>query len=288
MVLVARDGRTVFHEAYGLADREAKVPNRKDTKFNLGSINKNFTRVAVHQLARQGKLSLDDTDQAVPARLSQRPGRGEGDRPPAAEHDLGHRRFLRRPLRRDAQGEDPVAQGLPAALRRPAARVRAGHVEQVLERRLRRPGPDHREGSRRRLLQVRPGEHLQARAACSTRTPSPATPDTPNLAMGYTTEGRAGRRARPQPRHAARPGLVGRRRLLDGRGHAEVRPGPQGQEALPARRRGRPGHRRRGARDQLDSVEWDPRAGTIVIVLTNLDPPAAGTVSRQIVSWLPQ
>jgi hypothetical protein len=35
-------------------------------------------------------------------------------------------------------------------------------------------------------------------------------------------------------------------------------------------------------------VEWDPRTGTIVIVLTNLDPPTAGQAARQIVSWLPQ
>ncbi|MGE5740857.1 MAG: serine hydrolase domain-containing protein, partial [Candidatus Aminicenantes bacterium RBG_16_66_30] len=60
VVLVAKDSRVIFEEAYGLADRDKQVPNRKDTKFNLGSINKNFTRVAIHQLARQGKLALDD------------------------------------------------------------------------------------------------------------------------------------------------------------------------------------------------------------------------------------
>jgi hypothetical protein len=35
-------------------------------------------------------------------------------------------------------------------------------------------------------------------------------------------------------------------------------------------------------------LEWDPRSGTTVIVLTNFDPPTAGQVARRIVSWLPQ
>ena len=61
VVLVARDGRPFFFEAYGEADRDFGVPNRKDTKFNLGSINKIFTQVAIGQLAAAGKLSLSDT-----------------------------------------------------------------------------------------------------------------------------------------------------------------------------------------------------------------------------------
>jgi len=60
-VLVARDGKTMLLRAWGLASREFNVPNRPDTKFNLGSINKIFTRISVGQLASKGKLSLDDT-----------------------------------------------------------------------------------------------------------------------------------------------------------------------------------------------------------------------------------
>jgi CubicO group peptidase (beta-lactamase class C family) len=59
-VLVARGGTIVFQKAYGLASREDNVPNRPDTKFNLGSINKTFTQVAIGQLVAQGKLSYDD------------------------------------------------------------------------------------------------------------------------------------------------------------------------------------------------------------------------------------
>ena len=61
VVLVAKDGEPIFHKAYGYADKKAGRRNRKDTKFNLGSINKLFTMVAVYQLLDAGKLGLDDT-----------------------------------------------------------------------------------------------------------------------------------------------------------------------------------------------------------------------------------
>jgi hypothetical protein len=36
------------------------------------------------------------------------------------------------------------------------------------------------------------------------------------------------------------------------------------------------------------TLEWDPRSGYTVIVLTNFDPPTAGQASRRIVGWLPR
>lgn len=60
VLLLAYDGRIVLHEARGLASREYDIANRIDTRFNLGSLNKLFTRVAIGQLAEQNKLSLDD------------------------------------------------------------------------------------------------------------------------------------------------------------------------------------------------------------------------------------
>lgn len=59
-VLIALDGRPVFEGAYGLADRSWEVPNEMGTRFDVGSINKDFTKVAVGQLLAAGKLSLDD------------------------------------------------------------------------------------------------------------------------------------------------------------------------------------------------------------------------------------
>src|SRR5436190_15169490 len=61
VVLLAKDGKPVLSRAWGFADAAHKIPNREDTKFNLGSINKIFTQVAIAQLAAAGKLSLDDT-----------------------------------------------------------------------------------------------------------------------------------------------------------------------------------------------------------------------------------
>jgi CubicO group peptidase (beta-lactamase class C family) len=61
VVLIARDGKPVFEKAYGLADKAKNIPNNAETRFNLGSMNKMFTAVAIAQLAEAGKLSFDDT-----------------------------------------------------------------------------------------------------------------------------------------------------------------------------------------------------------------------------------
>jgi D-alanyl-D-alanine carboxypeptidase len=59
-VLVAKDGKVLFREAFGLADREWDVPVAPDSEFRLGSITKQFTATAIMQLAEQGKLNVDD------------------------------------------------------------------------------------------------------------------------------------------------------------------------------------------------------------------------------------
>lgn len=60
VVLIARDGKPFFVKAYGLADKSKNLPNNPETKFNLGSMNKMFTAVAIAQLVEQGKLAFDD------------------------------------------------------------------------------------------------------------------------------------------------------------------------------------------------------------------------------------
>jgi CubicO group peptidase (beta-lactamase class C family) len=61
VVLVAKDGRTAYGRAFGTASRVWDAPNRLDTRFNLASITKMFTAVAVAQLVESGKLSYEDT-----------------------------------------------------------------------------------------------------------------------------------------------------------------------------------------------------------------------------------
>ncbi len=59
VVLVAQDARPVFQMAVGLADRASGVANTIETRFDVGSINKTFTSVAVAQLVEAGQLDFD-------------------------------------------------------------------------------------------------------------------------------------------------------------------------------------------------------------------------------------
>lgn len=61
VVVLARNGTPVFQRSYGMADREAGIRNGVDTRFNVGSINKAFTAMAIRQLADAEKLALTDT-----------------------------------------------------------------------------------------------------------------------------------------------------------------------------------------------------------------------------------
>jgi CubicO group peptidase (beta-lactamase class C family) len=60
VVLIAKKDQPVYQKAVGLASKEFNVPNRIDTKFNLGSINKLFTQIAIAQLVAAGKLSYEE------------------------------------------------------------------------------------------------------------------------------------------------------------------------------------------------------------------------------------
>jgi CubicO group peptidase (beta-lactamase class C family) len=59
-VLLAKDGKPVYEGVFGTANKDFNVPNKLDTKFNLGSMNKMFTAVAIAQLVEKGKLSFED------------------------------------------------------------------------------------------------------------------------------------------------------------------------------------------------------------------------------------
>lgn len=59
-ILVARGGKPLFRHAYGLANEEWAIANTPDTKFRAGSLMKQFTAIAIIQLAEQGRLSVED------------------------------------------------------------------------------------------------------------------------------------------------------------------------------------------------------------------------------------
>jgi CubicO group peptidase (beta-lactamase class C family) len=58
---VAIDGQPALGRAYGMADLEHDVAITPETIFEAGSVSKQFTAAAVLRLAREGKLSLDDS-----------------------------------------------------------------------------------------------------------------------------------------------------------------------------------------------------------------------------------
>jgi CubicO group peptidase (beta-lactamase class C family) len=61
VLLLARRGQPFLEKAWGLADREHETANTPATRFDVGSIDKVFTQVAIAQLASERKLALSDT-----------------------------------------------------------------------------------------------------------------------------------------------------------------------------------------------------------------------------------
>jgi hypothetical protein len=59
-VLIARGPDVIWQGAYGFANQDPRIPNQVDTRFDVGSIAKSFTKVAIGQLLEQGKLKLTD------------------------------------------------------------------------------------------------------------------------------------------------------------------------------------------------------------------------------------
>ena len=60
VVMLAKEGKPVFTAAYGEANRDMHRPNTAETAFNLASVNKMMTAVAIAQLVEAGKLTFDD------------------------------------------------------------------------------------------------------------------------------------------------------------------------------------------------------------------------------------
>jgi len=60
VVIVMKDGQTMYRRAAGYADREAKVPMRENTIFRLASLSKPIVCAAALALIDQGRLGFDD------------------------------------------------------------------------------------------------------------------------------------------------------------------------------------------------------------------------------------
>jgi len=286
VVLIAKNDQILFHEAYGRADQEKNIPNLRDTKFNLGSINKNFTRAAIHILERQGKLSLGDTIEKF---LPDYPNR-DAARKVTIRHLLdmasGIGDFFGR--RYDATPKDKIRtlqDYLPL------------FAEQPLEF---EPGAGNRYSNGGYVvlgLIIEKASGLDYytfvkenifKPCGMWNTDSCARDESvPNLAKGYTQDG------------TAKGGRIQNLATLPGRGSSAGGGYSTAEDMLAyvlalkdkkvflpdiAGGLGIAG----GAPGINSAVEWDPRSGYIVIVLGNLDPPAAVKTARRIVGWLPR
>jgi CubicO group peptidase (beta-lactamase class C family) len=60
-VLVARRGEVLYERAFGMAEVELGVPLTTSSIFQIGSLTKQFTAIAVLQLVEKGALSLEDS-----------------------------------------------------------------------------------------------------------------------------------------------------------------------------------------------------------------------------------
>ncbi len=286
VVLIAKDARVLFHEAYGDADREKKIPNRKDTKFNLGSINKNFTRVAIHQLAKQGKLSLDDpikkflpdypnatAAEKVTVRHLLNMSSGIGDFF-GSRYDATPKEKIR-----TLQDYLPLFADIPLEFEPGTGNRYSNGSYLVLGLIIEKAGGmDY-------YAYVR--ENIFKPCGMLNTDSHPRDANVPNRALGYTLEG------------VAEGGRVLNHATLPGRGSSAGGGFSTAEDMLKyvlalkekkiflpdiASGLGIAG----GAPGINSALEWDPRSGYVVIVLTNFDPPTAGQAARQIVGWLPR
>jgi CubicO group peptidase (beta-lactamase class C family) len=60
VALVSKKGQVIYKKAYGIANFELGVPMKLDMVFEIASITKQFTAVAILMLEEEGKLSLSD------------------------------------------------------------------------------------------------------------------------------------------------------------------------------------------------------------------------------------
>ena len=65
-VLVARGGRILFRQSYGMANYELGVPNSSVTRYHIASVSKPFTAAAILQLEEQGHSVSDKVSKYVP------------------------------------------------------------------------------------------------------------------------------------------------------------------------------------------------------------------------------
>ncbi|HOO42534.1 MAG TPA: serine hydrolase domain-containing protein [Bacteroidales bacterium] len=59
-VLIAENGKIIYKNCLGYANREKQIPLNENTLFNTGSVSKIFTAIAIQQLDEKGLLEISD------------------------------------------------------------------------------------------------------------------------------------------------------------------------------------------------------------------------------------
>lgn len=86
VVLIAQDGKIVYHRAAGLSDRETRKPIRENTIFRLASMTKTVVSAAAMRLVEKGVIKLDDpVTKWIP---DFRPKLADGTTPTITIHEL--------------------------------------------------------------------------------------------------------------------------------------------------------------------------------------------------------
>jgi D-alanyl-D-alanine carboxypeptidase len=62
-ILIQNGGQIQYHQSFGYANQQFKVPNSNETKYKIASITKLFTATLILQLYEQGKIDLIKTIQ---------------------------------------------------------------------------------------------------------------------------------------------------------------------------------------------------------------------------------
>ena len=284
--LLAKNGAPLFERAYGFADREARTPNTIETAFNLGSINKFFTQIAIRQLADAGKISVDSTL-----------ARAWPDYP---NHEVAQQVTIRQLLQHRSGVGGNIFAAPPGKTRGDIRRL-SDYLPLFVNEPLQfAPGTNQRYSNAGYvvlglLIERLSGENYYDyvrrhifEPAGMTRTGSWPVDSLPaNTAIGYT---RGDQDAPPSaPRGPNTSFLPGRGssagggystahdllRLVNALRAGKIPSGPPSGVGIAG-----------GAPGLNAAVEGDLPGGYDVIVLTNLDPPAAERVSRIVRGWL--
>jgi len=102
-VLVAEGDDVLFRREYGIAERRGTRPITRTTRFDVGSLDKVFTSVAVLRLAQEGRLELDATlEQYLPGLDVDIAGAGSATVRQLLQHSAGFGDYLGHPRFRES------------------------------------------------------------------------------------------------------------------------------------------------------------------------------------------